>query len=1252
MIPHEHDIQPKSPMTIEERHWTETQGTTSASSAEPSTFSTSGNTPSSSFISGNPSSIPGNPTSSFTNTFSSLSSFPTSASSTISGSTTSGTAASSTSTPSYVITNNVCAGQGLDDASAGLLAAIVLPTVVGLLIWLIFAFVRPRFRQVYGLREWFLPQDARPKPLGSGFFAFLTPAVPLVPKLPADVSDAGRSTRRDAELFPADEQLSQRAIWICLLICLGWTILGLAGALPLYLVNTPCHADYPQTQYGGGYNTLQDLSLSRVLRQLQNNDISTVGLIQMLKRAADEGGGSQESNFRTRIIVLTVFALVLALLPALWKIIKEFNRMAAYRKRWIEVKCGNREMGWLSASDAPGFVGWGEKRLKDYFISTGLSTSLDGPRGRSRSGSRRQRSAESEPLNGEGQEPEIDVESLFSICDTEYIAVLIEERDQILEDLEVAETHYINSFRLTTPDPSIVSWEPPTPHDPSRPYISRPRPLRDMRRRKNSNPALAASSLASPTSFVAPSHYYKIRGVTGLTGGRLIDSREDQTLTETINSRVVGSRFQEVNRRSASHDPYRLGSYLRVDSSGDLGPTTVSRDQLSIPDPRLYGPNHDPTLQERSQDRLTPLDESEEGWIDVSKESNDIGSDFNGRPPSASAFRRRPKESPQPTQKRETFPFRGRVDEGGSEEIPPPHMRLQPHQPFVRPQDGINYDHLGDIYGRITFSRSQLKTINLEIADAQSKGYQALANGERIKGWLMVGRGLRHIPRIQLVEGRAKEDIRWDVLQHERTSLDSAVMWVCILVIILLLGCGLTAASGLALSDAPDFAHYLPFLAPIRDAGDLASGIATVLVPALAATVFICLALGAVRWIANVRGSVSVSGGHLLVFKLIFVILTATALVWVLAIGGILFSLRAFDESSHEASSVAQGSIFMTVLAMAIIMQVAVILPGLLLLQPMRLWRVIRAEKQAITPRQRFRALYPRTYDPSYATGACVLGIVFASTFSLIFPLIGPAVVLLLVLTLIAHRFLVGYVYARTHSQTGGLLQLWLLRRFGSLLALQPIFLGLLFLANEIWIEGGVLCGVGVAVVIFVEVYTYWKTRMPGRSSLSPATKEGLSAFMDTARRQLPIMEDEEAENASGRTPRHRGSMASVLEMMSLTLAVMPSSSTHRGPVPLHTETLDDLTATERAARTHPDVPPHLPPLPFTDHAEDMAGILYAPELIAPPPIIWLPRDSAGVAKSEAVDLQKYHDLHVTLDVRTSDDVLHRPGRTTSQGQR
>jgi hypothetical protein len=219
-----------------------------------------------------------------------------------------------------------------------------------------------------------------------------------------------------------------------------------------------------------------------------------------------------------------------------------------------------------------------------------------------------------------------------------------------------------------------------------------------------------------------------------------------------------------------------------------------------------------------------------------------------------------------------------------------------------------------------------------------------------------------------------------------------------------------------------------------------------------------------------------------------------------------------------------------------------------------------------------------------------------------------------------------------------------------------------------LWIEGGILAGVGVAVIVFVESYTNWKTKLPGKKSLSAITQDSLDTFASTARPFSRRNVDEESTSlvSSARGARTRGSMASVLEMMSLTLAVMPSPSPSRGPVPLRecsycdlgkstikfaeTETLDDLTATERAARTHPDAPPHLPPLPFTDHAEEMAGILYAPELIAPPPIIWLPNDSAGVARSEAVDLQKYHDLHVTLDVHSREDVLPRRS-SSSRGQ-
>ena len=95
---------------------------------------------------------------------------------------------------------------------------------------------------------------------------------------------------------------------------------------------------------------------------------------------------------------------------------------------------------------------------------------------------------------------------------------------------------------------------------------------------------------------------------------------------------------------------------------------------------------------------------------------------------------------------------------------------------------------------------------------------------------------------------------------------------------------------------------------------------------------------------------------------------------------------------------------------------------------------------------------------------------------------------------------------------------------------------------------------------------------------------------------------------------------------------------------------MDDLTATERAARTNPNAPPLLPPLPFADHAEEMAGILYAPELLAPPPIIWLPNDAGGIGRSEAYDLHKYHNLQVTLDVRSPDDVAYHR-QDTSNGR-
>ncbi|KAJ7145847.1 hypothetical protein C8R44DRAFT_655846 [Mycena epipterygia] len=1250
-----------------------------------------------------PLSTPSGGLTTFTSTFATTVTQPTTTFTSLAETIVTGAVVTSTMAPNQVDSNSnpVCIGTGTDASTNGLLASIIIPSFIGLLIWLLFAILRPRFRQIYGLREWFVEQDLRPKPLSSSLFAFLHPPVPLIPQIPSDVSDMGQSPAGDAELFPADEQLSQRAIWIALLIALGWAFLGLAGALPLYMVSMPCIADLPPSAtFGGAYSTLEDLSLMRLLRALDSGsaNVSTSNLHRIDVVTSD---ASDPDHLRVRVIVLTVLVIVLAVLPALWKILRELNRLVAYRNRWVELRCEGKQMGWLSARRAPGFAGWGEQRFKDFVVKSGLSSGMLNE-------TRARRSPRNGNGNGDGEDQpnqeerdalQIDITSIYSICDTQRLALLIDERDEILENLEIAETRYISSFRLTTPDPSIAEYEPPaSPKDASRPYISHPQPLRNTstrkpRRKRSINPAFAASSLA-PTSFVAPSLYYKLHRVQGVSGGQfgaegaITEAGEDKTLSQTINSRLIGSRFQEVNRNSAAFGRLPLGSHVRVDQSGELGPTGEpihpidEHGYFAIPDPQKYGPNH---VLEEETDETDAEGEEKGDWVDVFKNRPRAEDSIeNGPGPSSSPRFRRPQRnynysatasgsatasSPlgeggaeygpeQPVSantKRETFPFRhrGPSDAAGSasgaSSVPPPHLRLQAAQPFVRPHDGINFDHLGGVYSDITQWRSRLKAINNEIGDAQTAGYEDIADGVRIKGWLMIGRGLRFVQGVEIIEGMAKEDVRWDVLQNERGALDGVVLWSLLGVAAVLLAAGLTAAAGLSLTTAPDVAHYIPFLAPLLSSSNtsdtIASGLATVLAPAVAATLFISIAVAIVNWSAHIRGSVSVSGGQLFVFKAMFYILVAIGAIWLVTVGALVYTLQAFNSGPDKSETVANGSIYMSILALSLVFTVAIIFPGLLLLQPVRLWHVLRAEKHALTPRQRFRAVYPRTYNPAFATGACILAIIFASTFSIIFPLIAPAVVILLFLTLVAHRFLVGYVYARTHSQTGGLLQIWLLRRFGTLLAFQPILLGLIFLSRRFWIEGGVLVGVGFFVIVFVEAFAIHKTRLPGRRSLTPIARDSLDSFAASARPSAAkrrTVDDETTSLVSSARPGHRprGSMASVLEMMSVTLAVMPPRKPEQVSLPLKTETLDDLTATDRAARTHPDAPPHLPPLAFTDHAQEMASILYAPELIAPPPIIWLPNDSAGVATSEAVDLQRYHKLAVTLDVHSKEDIM------------
>ena len=181
--------------------------------------------------------------------------------------------------------------------------------------------------------------------------------------------------------------------------------------------------------------------------------------------------------------------------------------------------------------------------------------------------------------------------------------------------------------------------------------------------------------------------------------------------------------------------------------------------------------------------------------------------------------------------------------------------------------------------------------------------------------------------------------------------------------------------------------------------------------------------------------------------------------------------------------------------------------------------------------------------------GASILGVFFAATLSMLFPLLGPPLVILLFLTLVVHRYLVGYVYGRTYRvQSGALMHLWLIRRFATMVALQPLLLGLILLVHRLWALASVLLAVAALCVIAVEFHAETQTWEPDVDSLSPAAWESLDKFVSQVMTGEVDLMPHPAQFAVDQGTR--ASMASMLEMISASLAVAPSAPLQPRPVP------------------------------------------------------------------------------------------------------
>ena len=253
----------------------------------------------------------------------------------------------------------------------------------------------------------------------------------------------------------------------------------------------------------------------------------------------------------------------------------------------------------------------------------------------------------------------------------------------------------------------------------------------------------------------------------------------------------MGSRFQEFENGQDS-EPLPIGSRVTL-NQGEIGP--------------IYGPNHgmDPSSGNEADTDTTPLTGSMEpgtsrGASKVDEDSippdfvksmvhydSSPGPDSGGEENLA-----RPRQRPAiySADRRETFAMRPRIQETQNEGEVPLHLRVQAQGPFVRPLSGVDHDYLGAVYAEIGEWRTRLKQINVEISEAQNGCYNDIADGVRVRGWLITGRRVRFLPGIEMIEGRSKDDVLWDELQRPGRLEKKVTYWSFVGMVTILLGAG------------------------------------------------------------------------------------------------------------------------------------------------------------------------------------------------------------------------------------------------------------------------------------------------------------------------------------------------------------------------------------------------------------------------------------------------------------------------------
>jgi hypothetical protein len=226
-------------------------------------------------------------------------------------------------------------------------------------------------------------------------------------------------------------------------------------------------------------------------------------------------------------------------------------------------------------------------------------------------------------------------------------------------------------------------------------------------------------------------------------------------------------------------------------------------------------------------------------------------------------------------------------------------------------------------------------------------------------------------------------------------------------------------------------------------------------------------------------------------------------------------------------------------------------------------------------------------------------------------------VLILAYLTLVSATWLASQVFCISRGgPSNGKLAIWVVRRLGWAVCLQPFVLGLVLLTRREWVAGGIGLGLAAIGVIISEVVTFgWHRKRPDDKFLG----------------RIDFLENDNYPNRAASDH----SLLVTLYTLLPGLSRLPDGN----PLPLATDAIDDMRYTEQAAYATPNVAVDAfqtgsnVPVVVMGPTDETRGLIYPPELIAPAPTIWLPRDLYGYAQREA-DALSGEGLEAFIDPR------------------